>query len=144
MAIRNTNTQLNLEPQNIIGICKVKIEHNNKQKICNFFAVLGNGQVLLGMPDIEILNILSINCNTVGTHETDTPARCSTNTAKSQVSGCEQHYTNSKQEAGRPGRCYANTNSNSNLKPNSMDKPMVNKNEINYFLPGPNQDNEKE
>ena len=41
------------------------------------------------------------------------------------------------------GGHYTNTISNSNLRSNSADKPTVNNNEINYFLPGPNQDNDK-
>ena len=50
---------------------RVKIEHNNKHKLCNFFVVSGNGQVLLGMPDIEIQNILAVICNTIGAEEAD-------------------------------------------------------------------------
>ena len=30
-----------------------------------FFVVPGNGQVLLGMSDKDILNLLTINCNTI-------------------------------------------------------------------------------
>ena len=48
-----------------------------------------------------------------------------------------------RQIADRPVRCYTNTSSNSNLNSNSTEKPMVNSNEIDYFLPGPNQDNDK-
>ena len=36
-------------------------------KKCIFFVVPANGEALLGIPDIELLNILNINCNTVGT-----------------------------------------------------------------------------
>ena len=36
------------------------------QKI-HLFLVPGDGDVLLGMLDIEPLNILQINCNTIGT-----------------------------------------------------------------------------
>ena len=32
----------------------------------NFCIVPGNEEVLLGVPDIELLNILNINCNTIG------------------------------------------------------------------------------
>ena len=53
--------------------------------------VPGNGQALLGMPGIETHNILPINCNTIGTKETDRDGKCSTNTDNSQGSGCEQH-----------------------------------------------------
>ena len=38
-------------------------------KKCIFFVVPGYGEVLLGMPDIELLNILHMNCNTVGTEK---------------------------------------------------------------------------
>ena len=36
-----------------------KKEHINKQKMCKFSIMPGNGQALLGMPDIEILHINS-------------------------------------------------------------------------------------
>ena len=48
--------------------------------MCNFLVVAGNKQALLGMPDIEIINILTINCNTIGTEETDKETEYSTNT----------------------------------------------------------------
>ena len=57
--------------------------------------------------------------------------------------GCEQHYTKTRQEACKLERCYTNTSGNSNLNSNSTDKPMVNNNETEYFLPGPNQDSER-
>ena len=46
--------------------CKVEIEDNDKCKKCIFFVVQGNGEVSLGMADIELLNMLNINCNTIG------------------------------------------------------------------------------
>ena len=95
------------------------------------------------MPGTEILNIPTINCKTIATQETDRVTKCSSNTANTQGAGCEQHYTNMRQEASRPGRCYTNINSNSKLKSNSANKPMVNNNEINYFLANPSQDNDK-
>ena len=117
-----------------LGIHKVKIEHNNKLKICNIFVVPGNRQALLGMPDIEILNILTMNCNTMGTQETNRAAICCTNTANSQGSCCTKHYKNTRQEAGRVESCYTNTSSNSKLKSNSGDKLMVYlQNEIKLF-----------
>ena len=107
-----------------LGIYKVKI-------------ILRNGQALLGMSDTEIINIITINCNTIGMQETGRAAKCSTNKANNQGSGCEKHCTNARQEASRPGRCYTNTSHNLNLKSNNTDMPVVNKNEINYFLPAP-------
>ena len=38
-----------------LSICSVKINHRNKQRLYRFFVVHGNGQALLGMPDIETL-----------------------------------------------------------------------------------------
>ena len=48
------------------------MEHNNKHKICNFFVVPWNGHALLGMPDIEPLDILTLNCNTIDMQEDHT------------------------------------------------------------------------
>ena len=127
-----------------LGTCKVKMEHNNKQKICTLFVVPGNRQALLAMLDIEILNTVTTDCNTIGTKETDRDPTCYTNTAIMQGAGCEQCYTNTRQEIGRPGRCYTNTNSNPDLNLTSTDKPVVSNNEIEYFLPGTNQDNDRE
>ena len=48
------------------------------------------------------------------------------------------------QKAYRAEKCYANTDSISNFY--KRDKPMVtdkDPNTINYFLPSPNQDNDK-
>ena len=45
-------------------MCKVKSEHNNKWKAYEIFVVPGNGQTMWGMPDIETLDVLTINCNT--------------------------------------------------------------------------------
>ena len=48
--------------------------------MCNFFVVPGNGQALLAIPDIEILNILTISCNTIHTEEANKDANCHMNT----------------------------------------------------------------
>ena len=106
-----------------MGVCKVNIEHNNKQKMCKFSAVPGNGQALLGMPDIFTLNITLLTCNTTNTQETVRVNNCSTNTAICQGSRHEQHYTNTMQEADRAEKCYANTDNMSKF--DNKDKPMV-------------------
>ena len=72
-----------------MGICKVKIEHNDKHKICNFFVVSGNRKALLGMPDIKTLDILTINCNTIDTQESDWADKCNINIANCQGSSYE-------------------------------------------------------
>ena len=39
-----------------------------KQKLNGFFVVTGNRPSILGMPDMELLDILSIQCNTMEFH----------------------------------------------------------------------------
>ena len=41
------------------------IEHKNNRKKCQFFAVPGNGQALLGMPDTDALQIININIDSI-------------------------------------------------------------------------------
>ena len=55
--------------------------------MCNFLVVPGYRQTLLGMPDMEILNILSVGCNTIGTKEAGRDAKCSTNTPSTHNKG---------------------------------------------------------
>ena len=59
-----------------LGRCKLQIENNDKYIKCIFFVVHGNGEALLGMPYIELLNILNINCNTIGTEKEGKGANC--------------------------------------------------------------------
>ena len=80
MVTRDTNIKLEMYNQTTVtqlSICQEKIKQNKKQKMCNFFVIQGNSQELLGMPDIEILNILTKSCNTIGTEEADKDANCS-------------------------------------------------------------------
>ena len=72
-----------------LGTYKVKIELNNKIKVFTFFVVPGNRQALLGMPDIEIQNILNMTCNAIGTNKTDRDANYNSNTAITQGTGSE-------------------------------------------------------
>ena len=67
------------------------------------------------MPDIEILNILTIQCNTVGTEEADTDANCSTNRPVTHGTRGEQHYANTRPETGEPVRSCTNRNNISNF-----------------------------
>ena len=112
--------------------------------MCKFFVVPGNGQSLLDMPDIDMLNIININCNTIDTHRNDSTNNCCTNTVICQSSRLVQHYTNMMQDADITKKCYANTDSISEFE--NKDKPMVTDKEpntINCFLPGPDQGNDK-
>ena len=62
-----------------MGTCAVEIEHNNKHKMCKYFVVLGNEQTLLGMPDIDIINIINMNIHSIDTEH---------------GGGNDNHYTN--------------------------------------------------
>ena len=72
-----------------LGGCNVKIESNNKCIMCIFFVVLGDREVLLGMPDIELLNILNINCNTIGAEKDEKGMNCSANKDSTIDAGSE-------------------------------------------------------
>ena len=48
-----------------LGTCAVIIKFKNSKKCCVFFVVPGNGQVLLGMPDTAVLNILKLNIDSI-------------------------------------------------------------------------------
>ena len=37
----------------------------DKQKLCGFFVVPGEGKTLLGMLNVEILELLCVNCKTI-------------------------------------------------------------------------------
>ena len=43
--------------------CKLKLRHNEKEKICKFFVAHKGSTSALGMQDIDRLGMLSINCN---------------------------------------------------------------------------------
>ena len=96
------------------------------------------------MPYTDTLKIININCNTIDIHGTDSADNCSENTVIFQSSRHVQYYTNIMQEDDRAEKCYKNTGNISELE--NKEKPMIiekEPNTINYFLPGPNQDNDK-
>ena len=76
----------------------------------------------------------------MGTQKADRVANCNMNTDNGQGLVEKQLYTYPRQETDRPNECYTNTG---NSKSNNVDKPTVHNNEINYFLPDPNQKNDK-
>ena len=96
------------------------------------------------MQDFEILYILTISCDTIGTEVAGKYADCSTNIEVTHDAESEQHYTNTRPETGK--ELYKQKQqfkllykqSNSNLNSSNTFMPKVNNNEIAYFLPGPN------
>ena len=83
-------------------MCKIKTEHNNKQKNVYFLCHSSDGKLFMRHANIEILDILTVNYKTVGTQEPDQATKCSTNKDIGQHSVDEQLYTNPRQEADRP------------------------------------------
>ena len=59
-----------------------------------FFVVPGNGEALLGMLDIELLNILSINCSTIGTDKEEIDTNCNMRIDSIFIAGSEQCCAN--------------------------------------------------
>ena len=49
-----------------LGVYIVQIMHKGIQKPCRLFIILGEGPVLLGMPDVQTFELLSVNYNTIG------------------------------------------------------------------------------
>ena len=132
-----------------LDICKVKVEHNMICKICNFFVVPGNRQALLGPADIELLNILTISCNTIGTQRKDKDVNCSTN--RHSIHGAEsgQCCANTVPERSCMRKnsnmhCYTNTGNDLNLNNNNNAlTPTVKNNNIKYFLPSPSKESDR-
>ena len=46
-------------------VCTVNLRHKDKCAKCRFFVIPGDGPALLGMPDIELLNILRVSCEVI-------------------------------------------------------------------------------
>ena len=116
------------------------------------------------MLDIELLNILQINCNTIGTKKEEKGANYNQNKKDTIKAGRKQCCTNTGQEKdcykkdNDAGSCTNTGNSlNSNNRPLKTLLPMVNNdvadyllsgtietnNEIEYFLPSPNSVDDK-
>ena len=100
-----------------LGMYTVGVEHRNNNKKCKFFVVPGNGQVILGMSDTDVLNILKININLIGAEDArDSDKQCvNTHT----VQGSEP-----KQETDRAEKYSRNMDSISKLRGNTT-KPKV-------------------
>ena len=81
-AIKNNNIQLPMCNKTAItqlGICIIELEHKNNKRKCRFFVVPGKGQALLGIPDIDVLNIIKINIHAIGVEQTIGSDNCCAN-----------------------------------------------------------------
>ena len=94
-AVKNENTKLrtyNSMTITQLGRCTVRIENNNKIKMYSVFVGPRNRQPLLGMPDIETLDIMTITCNTMEMKEADGPENCKTSMSQ-ETEASEENYT---------------------------------------------------
>ena len=88
------------------------------------------------MPDIETLDILTINCN-----------KLDKQTQREQIYNKMQvkwWYTNNMQKKGKPETCNTNTTNIPNS--NGQDNPIIidnNNNNLKYFIPGTQQEADK-
>ena len=107
------------------------IENNNKCKKCIFFVVPGDGNALLGMPDIELLNIMQINCNTIGTKKEEKGVKDNENKRNAINVGSDQCYANTGLEKDC-NKKDTGSSLNSNNRPHNASSPMVKDNTGHY------------
>ena len=109
----------------------------------HLFVVPWNGDTLLGMPDIELLNILQLNCNTIGTKNEEKGTNYNHNKRNAINVGNEQCHTNTglekdcdKKENDADSCTNTGNSSNSNNRPCNASLPMVKDNAADYLLSG--------
>ena len=128
----------------------------------HLFVVPGDGDALLGMLDFKLLNILKINCNTIGTKK-EKGINYNQNTNNAINTGSEQFCTNTgpEKDCDKDNDADSCTNTGNSLNSNNrtlktplpMAKDNVadyllsgtveTNNETEYFLPGPNNVDDK-
>ena len=101
-----------------LGTCAVLIKFKNLK---NFFVVLGNGQVLLGMPDTAALNIINLNIDSI----------------QVEIASCK---TNREQEMYTVAEGRTNTDAGAINKQDTNSQNIQNNshNSINYFFSSSN------
>ena len=112
------------------------IEHKNNKK-CTFFVVPSIGQVLLGMPDTDVLNIIKINIHLIGAEDARDGEWC--------ANMHTVHESNPRQETNVAEKCCTITDSSSKSTDNNTkptEKTKANES-AEYFLSGPNYNSNK-
>ena len=119
----------NIQEQSILAVTSFSAITDKRK--CKFSVVLGNGQVLLGMPDTAALNIININIDSLEAEDTQRE-NCNTNIDDAKIS-------NAKQETHGAGKYYTNTDGIfKNTKNNFGYADNTNANTLtNYFLSCP-------
>ena len=103
-----------------LGTCAVLIKLKLKKKCCIFFVVLGNGKVLLGIPDTAALNIINLNIDSIQAEI----ASCKTN-REQEMHAMAEGCTNT--DEGEINKQDTNGQNDQNISNNSN-------NSVNYFF----------
>ena len=107
-----------------LGMCTATIKFKNFKKKCVLFVVLGNGQALLGMPDMAVLNIINLNIDSI----------------QKEIRECK---TNSGQEMHADTEDCTNKDAHSAVKQDSLGQQHQTNKLINYFYSSNNTDADK-
>ena len=92
------------------------MEHKNNKKKCKFFVVPGNGQMLLGIPELDVLKIIKINIYSISAEDIKDNRYCANmHTAWGSIS---------KQETDEAEKCCTKKDSISNSTNNNT-KPIT-------------------
>ena len=120
-----------------LGTCMVHIKFKNVKKRRIFFVVSGNGQVLLGMPDMAVPNIINLNIDSIQavTLESKTNRGQKTNTS---IENCTNKST-----TRHKGSKNNNTGIINKQDTNSQSDPSNSNMSINYFYSLNNVDADK-
>ena len=100
------------------------------------------------MPDIKLLNTLTVHCKTIDKEREDEDANCSTDRHSIHDAGSDQccASTGLERSCTRSNSnvyCYTNTGSNSNLNKSNAFTQTVKNNDVKYFLPGSNHETDR-
>ena len=120
-----------------LGMCTVQIKFKNIKKRCIFFVVPGNGQALLGMPDMVALNLINLNIDSIQT----ITAECKTNKEQESCTGIEG-CTN-KNSTGHEVCKNNNVSIDNKQDTNGHNHPCNKHISINYFHSSNNIDADK-
>ena len=107
--------------------------HKEKEEDCKFFVVQGSSSAVLGMPDIDNLGILTINCETIGRQVT--PDENAGNSKRNRQhertiqteGGKFESYENKRQDA----EAKSQHNADNTLQSSIVTNPMVISNTCN-------------
>ena len=107
-----------------LGTCVAIIKFKNFKKECMFFVVSGNGQALLGLPDMVVVNIINLNIDSI----------------QKEIRECK---TNRGQETHAEAEDCTNKDAQSITKQDGTGQQHQTNKLINYFYSSNNEDGDK-